>query len=434
MKIYPLPEAITNKRYEVSESPPNTKHGRCDNTGLKMMVPLDSSEASRFVRTHELAHLKWSPENAMEEAKKYEVSLDALLACEDARVNILALEAIREKAFDMGELGPMEVKKVALLGEEAAGGDLNAERKLVLLMIAGYRIKGVECLSGVSREGARNVANTVINHITRDHTSFNSTIIAAREIDDIYKFKKEKIERERLRQSASDELEEASERCAYISAEELSDLVALSTDCSKKPLAPQTSSGKWIPLSGKMEILAPRLTVRHAKEKLGKGPMSSDEGISIRHISRFCVDKAVFKRDKRVTQGTLLIDKSGSMRLDISDIRDIVEKAPLIKVAAYNGFETAGRLWILADMGRRVASIPNEVGRHGGNIIDYEALKWLSRQKKPRYWLSDGAVTSINDVPSLRTTLACHEQVKDGKIVRVPTLEMLLKIMKMRIR
>lgn len=92
--------------------------------------------------------------------------------------------------------------------------------------------------------------------------------------------------------------------------------------------------------------------------------------------------------------GTILLDMSGSMSLDVNDIRALLATAPLSTIAGYAGETRHGYLWIMAKGGRYSTSIPYHPG---GNVVDGPALRWLAKQQKPRVWISDGGVTGIND-------------------------------------
>jgi hypothetical protein len=92
------------------------------------------------------------------------------------------------------------------------------------------------------------------------------------------------------------------------------------------------------------------------------------------------------------------------------------------KVAIYSGRGEQGELRIVAQDGRRAAR--DALGRYGaGNIVDLPALEWLSRQPRPRIWLSDGRVTGVGDRVCMDLARRCEETRRRGGIRRVGDLD-----------
>jgi len=56
-------------------------------------------------------------------------------------------------------------------------------------------------------------------------------------------------------------------------------------------------------------------------------------------------------------------------------------------------------------------------------VVDVPALEWLARQPGPRFWVSDGKVTGIDDQPSDAVSERADEICRQAHIVRVETLE-----------
>ncbi|MCR9095300.1 MAG: hypothetical protein NXI30_13855 [bacterium] len=172
---------------------------------------------------------------------------------------------------------------------------------------------------------------------------------------------------------------------------------------------------------GVMTIARPPLRVR--LRKLGPprfGALrSATEGAQIRRPDRLLIDRAIFARRGRAAGGTLLVDVSGSMSLDVDQVEAIVHAAGgAATVATYSGSGEEGELRIVAERGWRVEETDlAPVG--SGNIVDLPALQWLSRQPEPRYWVSDGGVTDVGDnsCPHLRDR--CMAVARRGRITRV---------------
>ena len=111
------------------------------------------------------------------------------------------------------------------------------------------------------------------------------------------------------------------------------------------------------------------------------------------------------------------MDCSGSMRPSTEKIRAIVCNAPAVTVAGYCGDGRSGDLCILARDGH-MTDLDKWV-RDSGNVIDGPALKWLSRQVRPLWWVSDGGVTGINDQSSVSLTREVALFLSSNRHIRV---------------
>ena len=91
---YPLPEVVDQsrrKRWLIEQS--GNISPRAELSHGVLIVPLDGSDQSRFMRDHELGHVHWSPKRPDQQAIKNKVSPDVLAAVEDLRVNTKLQEA-----------------------------------------------------------------------------------------------------------------------------------------------------------------------------------------------------------------------------------------------------------------------------------------------------------------------------------------------------
>ena len=81
---YPLPEVVDQsrrKRWLIEQS--GNISPRAELSHGVLIVPLDGSDQSRFMRDHELGHVHWSPKRPDQQAIKNRVSPDVLAAVED---------------------------------------------------------------------------------------------------------------------------------------------------------------------------------------------------------------------------------------------------------------------------------------------------------------------------------------------------------------
>src|SRR4051794_10201400 len=103
-------------------------------------------------------------------------------------------------------------------------------------------------------------------------------------------------------------------------------------------------------------------------------------------------------------RGTVLIDCSGSMRIGLTDLQNILASGPSTMIALYASLPKcleSGRIVIAAARGRMIELRQAERLVGTGNVVDGPALEWLSHQPPPRSWISDGHVTGRGDVPAV---------------------------------
>lgn len=154
-------------------------------------------------------------------------------------------------------------------------------------------------------------------------------------------------------------------------------------------------------------------------------PLAESESIRVvritRHVPSFVgafryphrallpgADGMAFNTKKRLVGGSVLIDVSGSMRLRSDDIVEIVKAAPLSIVAVYSG----DLFQIIAAEGRMMKEPPNG----HSNESDGPCLVWLSKQREPRIWVSDGQVTGPGDEQHPENTVDAVRIMRAGKI------------------
>lgn len=166
---------------------------------------------------------------------------------------------------------------------------------------------------------------------------------------------------------------------------------------------------------------------RYSPGGMGRKKRSSATGRAPTRINRLLTDphKRVFTKKITGDGGVVLIDGSGSMLFDHSDIMAIAEAAPGCTVAMYcssrvSVSEGTPNIWLLADKGRMVASIPN---RHPGNGVDHPAICWAiaARQKasSPVVWVTDGHVHGVGQNFTIAGSVDCAKVAyTNGVIVR----------------
>jgi hypothetical protein len=183
---------------------------------------------------------------------------------------------------------------------------------------------------------------------------------------------------------------------------------------------------------GRMEILTPKLDAFHrTAQVLAVRPVPGSYGpfrFPHRALPGTGDGKAFGLRGRRRARGgTILLDVSGSMHLDELDIDRLLSEAPAATVAMYSAMEAnKGQLFIVASRGRRVRTIPE----HGpGNVVDGPALRWLSRQRPPRVWITDGGVTGVRDVFTPEGSAECWSLCRRYRVRPVREIDAALRVL-----
>lgn len=142
------------------------------------------------------------------------------------------------------------------------------------------------------------------------------------------------------------------------------------------------------------------LTLPHTGRK-GRKLIPMPYGKSIRFIAREDTDpeQRVFSRKTRSKGGVVIVDCSGSMSFDTSDLDRIMAATAGATVLCYSsGNEPDGaNIWLVAQNGRRTSTLPYFPGNNG---VDGPALEYgvsLRKHNEPIVWISDTRVTGHND-------------------------------------
>ena len=142
--------------------------------------------------------------------------------------------------------------------------------------------------------------------------------------------------------------------------------------------------------------------------------------------------------------GTVLIDASGSMLIDDSQLYSIAQHIPAGKIAYYSGTQDywrgdsddvnnpawleenwCGHLVVYANAGRirsdRGCSLPF---RKSGNLVDYAAILWLLKQPAPRYLVFDTGFTGTDKLMN-RARKLLKDSIDKKRIILVYGLRQL---------
>lgn len=205
---------------------------------------------------------------------------------------------------------------------------------------------------------------------------------------------------------------------------QIQDRIESNVRANKPPTWTDEKQGndKWAP----MEVIEPPLRNRLNARMKAPGFKARDRGTVLAYPHRFLADKAVFA-SKVMAEGkaAVLIDTSGSMGLTLDQIAEIVRLMPGAIVGTYNGHSQEGRLHIVVRNGMWVDA-EHLAPPFGGNGVDGPALRWLSKQRGPKFWVSDGYVHGRGGF-----SLECHIDARmicmQHRIVRLDNIEAVIE-------
>lgn len=184
---------------------------------------------------------------------------------------------------------------------------------------------------------------------------------------------------------------------------------------------------KW----GDMRIDTPPMGEQILNRNATVSRHPAEEGTYIRQPWRIHTDRMIFRRDRKKRGGSVLIDTSGSMSLDPSQILDMVMSAPALVVAVYAGDSTSGVLRIVVKNSRKVDDSLIRCPSAGNNTIDGPALRdWLAKQPQPRVWVSDGQVTGVGDQSATNLREEAAVICETNSIIRVNNMEKAKRLFK----
>lgn len=194
-----------------------------------------------------------------------------------------------------------------------------------------------------------------------------------------------------------------------------------------------TCWNKW----GEMEIANLPLVKAHPTRKNARKIHPSFVG-AFRYPHRALLpasDGMAFAHRKKAKGGTILLDCSGSMNLNLNNIIGLLNRAPMLTIAGYASYDDfrKGSLAIFIKNGM-IASRTSIKGWYesisDGNVVDGPAIRWLIKQARPRIWISDGEVTGIDDRRSENLSLEIILLKKIGRIKQYPRMRDCLKAFK----
>jgi hypothetical protein len=406
-------------------------NGATNKLAKELYVPLEPG--GEGVTTHELAHVRWSPERL----PRVRFPLILLQAVEDARINLglerigLPVELDREGLAHVAHLAASDAKRgdvAATVVRAIAALGTDAESTLR---------EELSALPGHTAELAMGWVDDVGARLERARERVAESVAPFRVARQIARDLARELDRHGL---LRDDLRVPGVGCCQVvaHADDRRGRRGTATGAAKRlayerRLARGRGDAGGIAV-GRMRISCPPLIVRQPSV-LSAGLCRrrvATEGTFIRRPDRLAIDRAIFQRSGRGGGGTILVDTSGSMCFDTEQIEQIVRAAGgAAVVAIYSGSDVEGELRIVARGDLRVSSeLLQPFG--SGNIVDLPALEWLAKQPEPRLWLSDGCVTGVGDAGCEKLRARCRELAKRARIQRVDTASEVVEALEAR--
>lgn len=465
----PLPEMLgrndgqTYGEWLVENCPPSRGLPVTSVEGRIMRAPMADDPLSVAIRAHEMVHAKVSPmgDDMTKWLSRGRASMDALVACEELRVNHLASLA----GFDMSVLfdGSEEStgeRCVAMNSWDSAvqfaiatagtGGHkkfltgVRRHNRTWATVLADIAKRAVKDMKSATKRGTGDLANTSRDMAGLGPIGFAHTERLAEWIDRLCENApkpKDKDEDSKSGDGTSgdsetiDDSDKPKKRgrkpVDKDDKDEADDAVKDSRRVNPVGSPGYVETTDWFPL--KVEK-CPMPTVLSGH--MGKKRVASISGKSPRRLHRLLTDpeRRVFDRVIRGKGGVVVFDGSGSMRVSPAEVKRVVEAAPGATVFVYttinqkmneDGTPTTANCWMLSHKGRMIDEMPYETGR--GNGVDLPALRhamtYRHRSTTPFVWVSDGMVTGHNDTSTDELAMDTYRYVVKNNILVAPDAE-----------
>lgn len=423
-------------RWDVSNCPPERGVPYTNIVDREMLVPMDDDPVARCIRAHEVMHSKVSPGTHwpkwLERGWATERSMRVI---EEARVNNLCHRVgipVRKFLSDNKERGGAE--RIAQLGHwddavfsmvamiETAGFDE------FMKGIKKHKPKWVKPLQAIAKKIVKEFNKIPMEELSETGNfsyelypaGFRHTERLSCWLDSIARLSSEEAEQQ---SSMTDSDEEAP-----ISEKEVD---SMTPSYGEYEGSDEPYSAAW----GKLNVVMAELD-KSFSGSLGRKRKAAQVGRNPRRIHRMLTDpeRRIFDVKSRTKGGIILIDASGSMHFDESDIATIMQLAPGALVAMYaedeDGSSGAPNLHIIAKNGKTVSEIPP---RQTGNNVDLPALQWAASNRNsnatPIVWVSDGQVTATNGEVYSSLGVQCIDYCKKERIMVAEDINAAISIM-----
>jgi hypothetical protein len=455
MRATAYPELIDPMGWSVRE---DTERPRVEFAERIMSVPLGGTQAERFVRLHECAHVAWTPRNKAPSKTAARLGVpEVLLQCaEDARMALMLRRAARPygrpyvtrgqriiaEALDRGGLSRARLESLAAsVIAHAKTGDPTALAQVASALVASHWTGDYAAIRDALHRASAEQHDKLLAHEREnvDYVLHQGHVIAT---DAVYGA----LGRYEPHRRSSPPFK-ATERLAVALAEALR--LAPPTSWAQRGMRLNAAGDGLEPTGDVHDETLERGARTESKfdtdggaewgrMKQAKLPLTQPlrgavaakrtaalAGVIPRRIDRWFADKKVFDQSRRALGGTVLLDASGSMSLPHSEVAALAAQSPNMSVAMYSGNGPSGTLTTIADKGRCATESAIAAAREMAgysNIVDGPALRWLGKQAGPRIWVSDAEVFGACDVCSRSLREDVARICRSAGIIRVPTV------------
>jgi hypothetical protein len=402
-------------------------------------------------------HAKVSPAGEWGEWQNRKIATkEALLACEELRVNYLCKKAgfnVEEHLSDGGETADGErlactadwrgavYMTVATAGTASSKPFLNGVRRHNRLWGSALLDISKRALKEIDKAHKTGHLGSTITHKATGLApyGFIFTEKIAEWIDRLAGMEPPSEDEVEEQGSESSESEQGSGEENGENHKREHSNKGVSKDSEKKAkerissITPDRMDGQ-VPYWGELNIENPPKPIV-AKGGLGKKKSVSNVGRSPRRLHRYMTDpqRRIFDTKRRGLGGVVCVDASGSMAITRNDIVKILEASPGATVIAYSQMDTkceTTNAWVLADKGRMVDEIP-QMGQ--GNGVDFPALEWAVKRRQhssaPVIWVTDGGVCGPNQGFSEVLANQCTQFCIEKRVITAETVSEAVEIL-----
>ena len=409
MKLIPDAMPTTEGGWRTLYAPP--MRGICETSRMEkvMKAPDEFGEVAEACRAHAYCHSAFSPVEPLAiYARIFGVDADALTIAECLRVNIIAEKsgANIETFIDYSEEGKARRaglqkswRDALLVTLYAHGTAMESKVKTALTKFAPEEWR--KPLQQFRRE----MKSTIRNH---SHMVSNLTAVSfesrdeepARQVEMPSGFSlslslARLVKRQERNEPQLETAEEKATREANAKAKQTTR--SRNQAMQKFTKHPEfTGKGSYY---DEVRLMDSDLDQNHLG-KMAKRRIPSNKGKAPRHVSRMVTDPhtRIFSRKIRAHGGVVLVDQSGSMSLEPSDVEAILSVAGGATVIGYSDCgDNVANVWLHAKNGKRSAIAP--MGGNG-NGVDGSALRYAiserARTGEPIVWVTDGYAYNKN--------------------------------------
>jgi hypothetical protein len=435
------PEVLTRKdteggRWTIDRVPAKRGLPSTNIPDRHMEVPADDSEMSRCIRAHEMMHAKVSPSDQLADwVERGVASRDALVACEELRVNLLCQKAgfdMKTHLSDDGETADGE--RIAALGDWESAVRMTiacagtASEKKFLTGIRRHNRRWGKVLKTVADRAVAQMesayrsgwlANTGVHEDTGlAPMGFFHTEALGEWVDRIAGMtppEEPAEEPEKPSEDSEKPSEDAEKAEKARKAERDAERWEERVKGTRDPRRADPDRPVWVPLKMETCVLS-----EYVSGSLGRKRSAAQTGRYPRRLHRMMTDpeRRIFDSVKKADGGIVVIDCSGSMSLSHAEVKQMMEVSPGCTIVAYSHRHGQPNAYIIAKDGRMTKDLP-DLG--GGNCVDGPVLDWAIKNRKnsrsPIVWVCDGIVTGTHDQADPSLDAYCKKLVDRHGII-----------------